>query len=421
MRSHNMKFTQTILLGLALLVFGLGVCGTGLFILLHPAQYKATVRIKVDIDDRFGEQVGFFSDPYFIQTTFEIIQSEVVLGRVETNLDLNEVWGRKYAGGKVLETAKTIKMLHRGLSLKPIRNTKLVAVSFTDDDSAEAVKIANAIAEAYEEYRMEAWQEQPEETIKALQKQYEEQEKQIVVMKTNLDELRTTLQILDLPANLPDSNYPPFTEDQVRQLDKNRIELELTYTKALAQLTQLKQYNTEQLRKVLPSVLADATLQDLLDKLHEAEQNFVVAINGNPNSLDVQAVQARMNVLNRQADDRVASLMAELRSKVDSLKAALEEVTREVKDGKNRLLQHSTKEQPYFVAKRQLDQLMEQHRLLYLKIDAARVDAMSIRDPLVQIFDPAVPPPFPPSRDFALGVSLFVVGLFPTVAGGVAA
>lgn len=46
-----------------------------------------------------------------------------------------------------------------------------------------------------------------------------------------------------------------------------------------------------------------------------------------------------------------------------------------------------------------------------------KVDAAIPEDSLVVIMDRAVPPQSPRPRDIALGVSLFVVGLFPTVAG----
>jgi len=155
-----MTRNQLVKLGAWVLIFGLTLYGLGLFLLLKPVRYEVTTRIKVEQNDLIREQFGFVSDPYFIQITLEMIGSDLILGKVETNLDLNEVWGRKYAGGKVLETAKTIKILHRGLSLKQVRNTKFVDVSFTDDDPAEAAKIANAIAGAYKQYRVEAAQEQ---------------------------------------------------------------------------------------------------------------------------------------------------------------------------------------------------------------------------------------------------------------------
>src|SRR6266700_2110980 len=66
--------------------------------------FAITARIKVEhdqsdisgISDR-GMMGGY--DPYFIQTEFELIQSEVILGKVIKDLDLNAEWGKKYNAG----------------------------------------------------------------------------------------------------------------------------------------------------------------------------------------------------------------------------------------------------------------------------------------------------------------------------------
>src|SRR5271156_4250429 len=61
-----------------------------------PESYASTARIKVEQDvldvpgidgSPTAALTGF--DPYFIQTTFEIMQSEIVLSNVIANLDLN--------------------------------------------------------------------------------------------------------------------------------------------------------------------------------------------------------------------------------------------------------------------------------------------------------------------------------------------
>ena len=97
---------------------------------LRPS-YASTARIKIEpdiISDIQGVGAGDVTyapyDPYFIQTAFEIIQDQVVLGKAIEKLDLNVEWGRKYNGGVPLETSITMEMLKRRMSLNTIRNTK---------------------------------------------------------------------------------------------------------------------------------------------------------------------------------------------------------------------------------------------------------------------------------------------------------
>ena len=61
-------------------------------------------------------------DPYFIQTEFEVIQSELILGKVIESLNLNVEWGKKFRGGVPLKTTETMEILKKRMELRPVRN-----------------------------------------------------------------------------------------------------------------------------------------------------------------------------------------------------------------------------------------------------------------------------------------------------------
>src|ERR1035441_5879140 len=70
-------------------------------------DFKSIARIKVERDqsDIAGladaqKVTGY--NPYFVQTEFETIQSEAILGKVIKDLNLNEAWGKKQ-GGRTLD------------------------------------------------------------------------------------------------------------------------------------------------------------------------------------------------------------------------------------------------------------------------------------------------------------------------------
>jgi capsular polysaccharide biosynthesis protein len=120
-----------------------------------PKSYASTTRIKIDADKgdipRLAKTTSYRPyDPYFIQTEFEIIQDQVVLGKVIQILNLNEKWGKKYNGGKSFTTAETLKLLIARMSLNTVRNTKLVEITVYSEDRDEAARIANQIAMTYQ-------------------------------------------------------------------------------------------------------------------------------------------------------------------------------------------------------------------------------------------------------------------------------
>src|SRR5580692_4277439 len=84
------RIRKTVILAVFLLV----VITATLVTFILPESYSSTARIKIerdqsDIATLAGQQVMSTYDPYFIQTEFEVIQSEVVLGKVVEGLGLN--------------------------------------------------------------------------------------------------------------------------------------------------------------------------------------------------------------------------------------------------------------------------------------------------------------------------------------------
>ena len=96
------RIRKTIILAVFLLV----VITATLVTFILPESFSSTTRIKIerdqsDITRLMGERGGMMGyDPYFIQTEFELIQSELILGKVIEDLDLNKEWGKKYANGE---------------------------------------------------------------------------------------------------------------------------------------------------------------------------------------------------------------------------------------------------------------------------------------------------------------------------------
>ena len=125
---------------------------------LMPEQFESAARIKVEPSGRnntpenYQRYVVGNHDPYFIQTQFELIQSELVLGRVTKKLNLAESWGKASAGGAPLGEADTINLLRQRLDLRPVRNTSLIDVRVYSQDPKEASSIANVLAETYREF-----------------------------------------------------------------------------------------------------------------------------------------------------------------------------------------------------------------------------------------------------------------------------
>jgi Mg-chelatase subunit ChlD/capsular polysaccharide biosynthesis protein len=179
-------------------------------------EYASTARIKVenDINDSPGgysltaAQSGY--DPYFIQTTFEIMQSDLVLGRVVDDLKLDEAWS-KNNGGQKLKKSEAIAQLKKRLELKPVRNTKLIEIGTTSSNPEEAAKIANAVADAYQAYRLDARRLTTAKGIEVLEGQYLEESNRIQQLQAEVDKLQQVIadnSDKPLPKVVPNAPIP---------------------------------------------------------------------------------------------------------------------------------------------------------------------------------------------------------------------
>ena len=137
------RIRKTVILAVFLLV----VVTATLVTLILPESYSSTARIKVerdqsDIPGIVGDpfRAGSY-DPYFIQTEFEVIQSELILGKVITALDLNKVWGKKFANGEPLKTTEAMMLLKGRMDLRPVRNTSLIEIRIFSERPQEAAEM----------------------------------------------------------------------------------------------------------------------------------------------------------------------------------------------------------------------------------------------------------------------------------------
>jgi capsular exopolysaccharide synthesis family protein len=380
-----------------------------------PESYASTARIKVEPDENIGlasSVAGSPYDPYFIQTTFEIMQSQIVLSNVIIHLDLNAQWGKKYANGETLKTSETMEILKKRMNLAPVRNTKLIAITVYSENKDEAAQIANGIATAYKNYRFETRRELTSQGVEVLQQQYRELEE---VVKTNQDyveELRQKLNITGDQAAAPGFT-PTFNSEQLAKYHDLQIEGERVYKESLVQLQELQtiaKTDKNKLRDVLPTVFPDSVLSDLLGKLHESQQKMVTLTNDYAlTNFVVTRVQSLMDELNHEIDARVDGILLGLQSQVNSKKAALDTLTQAVEDSKTKDQEEFKKNQPYYDQKRKLEDMQDFQKVLTAKISAQRLEIEAPKNAMVQVTDLAEAGKEPVEPKKALNIVLGLV------------
>ncbi len=157
-----------------------------------PETFASTARLRVERDQTdvagiSAPKTDVAYDPYFIQTEFEIIRSELVLGMVINDLKLHSEWSNRYH--RQLKRAECLAILKRQIEIKPFRSTSIIEITAFGPKPEEAAQIANAIAEAYRNYRFERRTELLKGGIKALAAVYNDNEAKIRAVRAEMTQL----------------------------------------------------------------------------------------------------------------------------------------------------------------------------------------------------------------------------------------
>jgi len=226
------------------LVFLLVLILTVVITFTRPEAFASTARIRVEQDrteipQGIADVPGIgISDPNFIQTTVEIMQSPLVLSNVVTSLDLKTRWGKKYFNGETLKTMEALEILKQRIRLAPVRNSELIAITVYSEEAREAADIANAIARAYMDYRFESLRFKMTNSLAAMQNAYQRQDWEINQVRAELDQASA-----DVKADKASLREKQWTLDQMLESHKrwfakiDAAKLDLEIPRFVVQLT----------------------------------------------------------------------------------------------------------------------------------------------------------------------------------------
>lgn len=399
-----------------LLVFLLVVLTTAAVTYWLPKTYASMARILVekeasDVSGIENKQSFNGYDPFWLQTQFEVIQSSSILYDVIKNLNLNEKWASKFEVPK-LRTEETYGFLKNQINVKQSRNTSLIEIWVYSENKEEAAEIANTIAEVYRASRLKQRKESRELGVASLRDQLKQQEAKAVVVKKNLDDLRSKYNIPDLDTGALSSTV--LTTDTLRSLEAARIKASGDYLDEATMLTAVTNRSREALRNSLATIYPyDTLLSTLAEKLTAGEQQLAGLLKElTTNNTEVIKAQAIVDTVRRNLDERIDGIISGLQARTDRAKSRLDQ--NEVDVQKKRVEENTLSQQnrPYFDSKRDLENVQRIIDALLLKIAATDIETALPVTSIVQVTDKAVvnPRAVKPNKPLNLGLGV-VVGL----------
>ena len=385
--------------------------------LMRPS-FSSTAQVEIEpntvsdiptISEGAGTYVPY--DPYFMETEQKAVLGQDVLSQVIDRLNLDDAWGKKYNNGTPFRTSETLDILRGQISLAPERNTKIIDISVISDDKDEAAVIANTIAEAYRNYRLEQHSSQMTNGIAMLDQDFQREEAKLELMQSNVDYLRQTLEIHDTDPG-SETYSPTINNEAVQHLSELLIEDEADYVKLndeYMHLQAIQASNPPALWDVLPMMTSDENLSGLLGKLNDNEQSYVAETNSlGPQNPQVLTTKAVIDKLNEQINARVDGIMSTLKTRVDGAQTELNTLSNRLQEVENTDMNELNRGAPYWEAKRNLASERNTRDLLAAKIAADKADSAIPKNVVVTI-NPAAPNPVPvrPKKTLYISLSAF--------------
>src|SRR5262245_39929691 len=269
------------------------VASTALFSFLAVPQYRATTTIQIERKSpealSFGEATSsdFYDYQDFYQTQYKVLQSRSVLRVAAERLDLpnrpefvsrkGSPLGRIYNWGMDLVSfsrpedagpkdpwRRAISFMDNGLTVEPIRNSKLVRLSFVDRDKHLCAEAADAVAEAYEQFNTETRFTTSSQARLFLTKQVARLQSEIAAEERKLQDYGSKKEILSVSNGSQD-----ISEKALADMNGKYVEAKGRLALAQARYESTAKSPAES----LPEVLASPLITELKKQYAEVERN----------------------------------------------------------------------------------------------------------------------------------------------------
>ena len=392
-----------------LLVFLITAVTTTVVTFLLPPTYMSLSRISVekdtsDIAPLLGMQSGPTAfDPYFIQTEFEKIQSQKVLDKVVAKCDLAE----SLVLGKSLNESEARKILEKSIDVRQYRNTSIIELRAYDRKPTKAQEIAQALASEYQNHRSNLQKDRVKKGIESLKTRMEEINTEITSMQSDVDRFRTELGISDAAG---EESYSIIEPEIVRRYEVELITAKGVLTTQSSLLDGLKGQSPEELRASILTAHPDAQLDALTREFHTGQITLAYqSIDLGDEHPRIKGLKKVVATLEGQINNRIKGILAGLELRVQSSKAQVEQLQRDVEDAKKRESDMREQGREYFNAKRELANTTRIRDTILLRVMQEEVDLELPKESTVEIIDDADLPIRAVRPNIPLNISLGVV------------
>jgi polysaccharide biosynthesis transport protein len=214
-------------------------------------------------------------EPEFYETQYQLIRSKSVAQKVVKMLSLEKNYGLYFKDSKknlsAEEDQKKTDMLagiiSGGISVSPVKNSKIVNISFVSTNPEFAAMVANTVAKAYIEEILDMRMSSSRYSMEWMTKKAEEEKEKVQKSEQALQEYIKANDIVTLQDKIA------ITPEKLSEFNTQLIKAE-TRRKELEGLNNKVSNINLRDAETIPNITSDPTIQSIRGQILKAEQNI---------------------------------------------------------------------------------------------------------------------------------------------------
>ena len=395
-----------------------------------PKVYMSSTVIKVKEDSPdiapFGSESYRRTDPLFLRTQFEIIQSRPVREEVIKRLALSEKLGKAYnyydlGPDKCLE--QTLRILAKSMKVQQYRDTNLIQIRvYLSEPKGSAPEItasvADAVATVFREQSIERNRLATERALKALLDSIEEQNMKVVAADAKKESIRSKYKI-----SVTSSSYgltASMEKRTLEHLEQLRTEARMEVAHKKARLDKVESLPSSQLLEAEPYLIGDPGLAALVSDKRKSEVELRrMKESFGPKHPDVARTEEGVKALEKKIEDALNGLRTGVKADYEAAKAKLDALEADLEAKKtSEIKAEGTNYREFEKADEELEHAKRIRNAMEVKYEEEKI-ALRLPRSTVEVIEPARAPDKDDwvSPDFLLNILL---SIFVGLASGVA-
>ncbi|QDF97611.1 chain length determinant protein EpsF [Azoarcus sp. DD4] len=373
--------------------------------LMLPRKYTAQTAVVVDVrgtDPIQGAAMQGAVIPGYLATQVDIIASERVARRVvallklDRNVDLQARW-QGDTGGSGSFDDWLVRMLAAGLTVKPSRESSVLAIGYTGADPAFAAMVANAFAQAYIDTSLEL----KVEPARQYSQWFNDRNKSL------RDDLEAAQRKL---SDYQQANGVILSDDRLDVESARLAELSSQLVNVQAQRADSRSRQSQSgSADTMPEVLQNGLIQNLKADIArlEAQRGQTLGRLG-PNHPEIARIDAELGSLRQRVAGEIARVASSLGTAARISNAREAEVAAAVAAQKQKVLELKAHHDRISVLRRDVESAQRAYDLVAQRLAETSLESQT-RLTNVVVLSPAVEPASPSSPKLALNAVLAVV------------